>query len=404
MKLTKLFSCLLLATASMSISFSGVSQELENYVSRSGKFTSDGSALLSYAEQAIVPKGWQVFFDDDNLRDFPIEWSRGENWQKYLESLGQKFYIAVIIDGSNRRIYFAKPSGMFDSGTHVLNPNSLVHSQNNVLKDIIRRSEVNLTRYEQRQIAKRVDEVAKERQRLEAAMAELELKRSELNRELGSATLNAQAVPMRDMSASNQFVEQVSISQPVNNDNSSNSVMSNQSQSSVVVGADTITPPPKGKPSLPPGLPSHSTPGSEETLYNSLNSNATAMPVVEASVFDSDVNQPAISNTLTSNVYADTNENYSFKIYQGLVIADNLRRFSEFIGYDIQLQNIPSTCDFESYANETITGKNKLAMFREYANRYFFSVDAKPAVNPGDSNVAVLTYNGDPHVFEGCMK
>jgi hypothetical protein len=384
-----------------------VAQEYENFVGRSGKFTSDGSSILSEAEKTIVPKGWQVFFDDDNLRDFAIEWNKGEHWQKYLDYLGEKYYIAVIIDGSNRRVYFAKPSGMFESGNHVLNSNSLVHSQNNVLKDIIRRSEVNLSRYEQRQIAMRVDEVTKERERLEAALQDLELKKAELSRELGSAALNPQSVPSRSLSTPYVFNE--NITTPVSESNS----MTTSSESSHLaaplnkptgVNGGVITAD-NGKPGLPPGLPSHSTPGSEETLYKQLTVlGPTAMPTVEGRPYNSseiiNTDLPAVS----ANIYADSGETYNFKIYQGLVIADNLKRFSEFIDYDIQLKNIPQTCDFESYANETITGKNKLAMFREYANRYFFSVDAQPAVNEGERNLVVLTYNGDSHVFEGCMK
>lgn len=413
MKINKFLKCVLVASFSLGYTSIVNAQEFENYVSRSGKFTSDGSAVLSVAEQTIVPNGWQVFFDDDNLRDFPIEWAKGENWQSYLESLGEKYYIAVIIDGSNRRVYLAKPSGMFVAGSHVLNPNSLVHSQNNVLKDIIRRAEVNLTRYEQRQIAMRVDEVAKERAKLEATLAELELKKSELNRELSSATLNAQAVPTRDMSIQSQFTEQTGQQNSVASEfssNSSNSVAQVASTANMEIGqtTDTLSPPSISKPSLPPGLPSHSTPGSEETLYNSLSieHGPSAMPVVEASAFNSDiqVNQGQSEQAPPVNIYADSQESYTFKIYQGLVIADNLKRFSDFIDYDVQLQNVPSTCDFESYANETITGRNKLSMFREYANRYFFSVDAKPAANAGERNVVVLTYNGDSHVFEGCMK
>lgn len=361
------------------ISFNSYSSDIENYVGLSGKFTDDGSAVLSVAEKTIIPEGWLAFFEDDSLRMLPIEWRRGENWQNHLAVIGQKNYIAIIIDGSNRRVYFAKPSGMFGAGSYVLNPNSLVYAQNNVLKDIIRRSEVNLSRYEQQEIARRAEEVIAERQRLEAVLSELDNERANLTSQMATAQVNAQVVPMRN--DQNVF--------PLSNDG----VLSNQQAFS-------------DQPSMPPGLPSHSTPGSEETLYNSL-SRPSKMPTVTATPFGGeggDVEVVSQPTTVGAGLYADSQETYSFKIQQGLVIADNLKRLSDFIGYTIHLRNVPSTCDFESYANETLSGRNKLAMFREYANRYFFSVDPQPSTDGNSENIVVLTYNGDAHVFEGCMK
>lgn len=387
MKFEKRFK--FVAAMALFISLGSYAGDIKNYVGLSGKFTDDGSAVLSVAEQVILPDGWLAFFDNDNLRNFPIEWTRGESWQNYLNTLGEKYYIAIIIDGSNRRVYFAKPSGMFVAGSHVLNPNSLVHAQNTVLKEIIRKAEVNLSRYEQREIARQMDGVMAERQRLEATIAELEQQKTDLKMQLGTSGINAQAVPMRNESNMVSFAPSHSVHHDTTTAGHRTSIDSS-------------------KPMLPPGLPAHSTPGSDETLYQSLNQ-PSAMPSVNSSPYgaergDTPVPEVAQHSGASKGLYADTQESFSFKVYQGLVIADNLKRMSEFIDYDIHLRNVPDTCDFESFANETLTGRNKLAMFREYANRYFFAVDAQPAMNPDERGVVVLTYNGDSHVFEGCMK
>lgn len=369
----------LLITAVVALSIGAWPVQADSYVGFSGKFTDDGSAILSVAEQSILPKGWQAFFEDNEFRSFPIEWMKGQSWEGYLDATGKLLHIAVIIDGSNRRVYFATPSGMFEAGSHVLNPNSLVHAQNTTLKEIIRRSEVNLSRYEQQEIARRYESVAKEREELDAKLAELDAKRAEVRRELAMAEVNATAVPMR-----NDF--SVSADSGTIQSSASSSVSSSM-------------------PALPPGLPSHSEPGSEETLYQSVANDAVAHHGTASEITTgSSVTSESSPRVQTTNLYASTTESYSFKVYQGLVIADNLTRFADFIGYKIHLKNVPTTCDFESYANETITGNNKLAMFREYANRYFFSVDPQPATNPNDENIVVLTYSGDTHVFEGCMK
>lgn len=376
--MNKSFSSLLI-TAVITLSAGSWSALADSYVGFSGRFTDDGSAILSVAEQSILPKGWQAFFEDNELRTFPIEWMKGQSWEGYLDATGKLLHIAVIIDGSNRRVYFARPSGMFEAGSHVLNPNSLVHAQNNTLKEIIRRSEVNLSRYEQQEIARRYESVSKEREELDAKLAELDAKRAEVRRELAMAEVNATAVPMRNDYALN--------------------IESGASQTPNPTSASSM-------PELPPGLPSHSEPGSEETLYQSVASSGSRAYQASANSADSgnSFNDNESVRVNTKNIYASTSESYSFKVHQGLVVADNLARFADFIGYKIHLKNVPTTCDFESYANETITGNNKLAMFREYANRYFFAVDPQPATNQNEENIVVLTYSGDTHVFEGCMK
>lgn len=91
---------------------------------------------------------------------------------------------------------------------------------------------------------------------------------------------------------------------------------------------------------------------------------------------------------------------YSFKLYKGGLIQDNVRRLAAKTGYQIHVVNLGAGCDLYIEAGEIESG-SKEGLFKKLVEPNFdikFHEVGKP------TQMLVLTYTGAKSLLKGCYQ
>jgi hypothetical protein len=210
---TRLLASSFLCILTFTVFAKDIANSSSRVTNRLGEVTSNIKDLpIERLTDVLTPKGWDVMYTSDELRNHLVHFDKGQKWHEALEQVGLENHIVFLVDGAHKKVIAHLPGIGRLPGVEIINSRSVVFNEDPRTQDILKRSEINEVNWRRKQLQEEIMLNQERKVQLAKTLDDLEIQKQDIERQsmqLEAKTANAIKTAQNDGKAHSYVVSKV---------------------------------------------------------------------------------------------------------------------------------------------------------------------------------------------------